>query len=313
VTVGTPDAAPTAFIDTPASTFKWRVGTVISFTGHGTDPEDGTIPASRMTWDVVLQHCPSNCHSHTITSLPGVASGSFTAPDHEYPSYLELKLTVTDTAGHASSTTRRLDPETVDLTFATAPAGLQLGVNAATQAAPFTRTVIIGSSNSLSAASPQDLNGARYQFANWSDGGAASHSIQAPATATTYTATYTGVSANVGIVKTGVSNTSTKQVTFTLSVSNAGPAPATGVVVRDTIPSKLAYVSSSASQGSCTVASGTVTCNLGTLASGASATVTIVGGTNKFNGSVTNTATVTTTSTDVVTGNDSSTVTVRLR
>jgi len=201
----------------------------------------------------------------------------------------------------------------VDLTFATAPAGLQLGVNAATQAAPFTRTVIIGSSNSLSAASPQDLNGTRYQFANWSDGGAASHSIQAPATATTYTATYTGVSANVGIVKTGVSNTSTKQVTFTVSVSNAGPAPATGVVVRDTIPSKLAYVSSSASQGSCTVASGTVTCNLGTLASGASATVTIVGGTSKFNGTVTNTATVTTTSPDVVTGNNSSTVTVRLR
>ena len=97
-----------------------------------------------------------------------------------------------------------LNPETVNLTFATSPAGLQLGLNTAAQTAPFTKTVIIGSSNSLSAGSPQTLANVQYQFASWSDGGAASHSIVAPATATTYTATYTPVSADVRITKTGV-------------------------------------------------------------------------------------------------------------
>ena len=242
-----------------------------------------------------------------------MASGSFTAPDHEYPSYIQLTLTVTDSAGASSSTSVDLYPQTVDLTFATNPAGLQLGLNTAAATAPFTKTVIIGSSNSLSAASPQDLGNVRYQFGSWSDGGAATHSIVAPATATTYTATYTPISADVRITKTGVSNAGTKRATFTLAVTNAGPAGAAAVVVRDTLPSKLSYVSSSSTVGSCSVAGGTVTCNLGTLAGGAAATVTIVTTAKQYNGTVTNTSTVTSTTADLVTGNNTSTVTLRLR
>jgi uncharacterized repeat protein (TIGR01451 family) len=313
ITVGTPNTAPVAVIDTPASTFTWRVGTVINFSGHGTDAEDGSIPASSMRWDVVMQHCPSDCHTHTITSFTGVSSGSFTAPDHEYPSHIDLTLTVTDSAGVSTASTVSLYPQTVDLTFATSPAGLQLGLNTTAQAAPFTKTVIIGSSNSVSAGSPQDLNNVRYQFSTWSDGGAASHSIVAPATATTYTATYSPISADVRIVKTGSSNAGARQATFSLAVTNAGPASAAAVVVRDTLPSKLSYVSATSSVGSCSVAGGTVTCTLGTLASGAAATVTIVTTAKQYNGTVTNTATVSSTTVDLVTGNNTSTISLRLR
>jgi hypothetical protein len=56
-----------------------------------------------------------------------------------------------------------------------------------------------------------------------------------------------------------------------------------------------------------------VTCNLGTLASGGGATVTIVTSAKQFNGSVTNTATVTSSTADLVTGNNTSTITLRLR
>jgi hypothetical protein len=60
-----------------------------------------------------------------------------------------------------------------------------------TQTAPFTRTVIVGSNNSISAPSPQTLTyGLRFRFTSWSDGGAQSHNIVAPATATTYRANY---------------------------------------------------------------------------------------------------------------------------
>ena len=82
-----------------------------------------------------------------------------------------------------------LDPLTVDLSFNTSPAGLQLGVNSSSQPAPFTRTVIIGSVNSMSAPSPQTLSGTTYAFSGWSDGGAQTHTVTAPATATAYTAT----------------------------------------------------------------------------------------------------------------------------
>jgi glucose/arabinose dehydrogenase len=192
VTITAGNGAPTAFIDAPASTLTWQVGDTIAFSGHATDPQQGALPASALSWQVVMQHCstPSTCHSHFLQSFSGVFSGSFTAPDHEYPSYLQLMLTATDSGGLTSTTTVALQPRTVDLTFGTSPSGLQLTVGSTSQAAPFTRTVIVGSTNSVSAPTPQPLNGTTYAFANWSDGGAQTHVITAPATTTGYTATY---------------------------------------------------------------------------------------------------------------------------
>jgi hypothetical protein len=119
-----------------------------------------------------------------------VTSGSFTAPDHEYPSYLELKLTATDSGGLTDTKSLRLDPQTVVLTFQTTPAGLQVAVNGTETKATFTRTVIVGSTNTISAITPQTKGRKNYTFNSWSDGGAQTHSIIAPATATTYTARY---------------------------------------------------------------------------------------------------------------------------
>ena len=198
-TAAATNAPPTPVIDTPASTLLWDVGESVSFTGHATDPEQGTLPASALSWTLLLQHCPSNCHSHTIQSWPGVASGSFSAPDHEYPSYLELKLTATDAGSLSATATLRLDPATVILTFASVPSGLQLGVNASSSTTTFTRTVIVGSVNSVSAPTPQLLGGTTFSFSSWSDGGAQSHNIVAPSSPATFTATYTSVGPPVNV------------------------------------------------------------------------------------------------------------------
>jgi glucose/arabinose dehydrogenase len=185
--VGSP---PTAVIDTPTAGTTWKVNDVISFSGHATDPEDGQLGSSALSWSLVLQHCPSNCHTHSLQSFPATASGSFAAPDHDYPSYLELSLTATDSTGLQHTVTRRLDPQTVPLTFQTSPTGLTLSVGGVPATAPFTRTVIVGSSNSITAPSPQTLGATSYQFGSWSDGGAQTHNIVAGATPTTYTASY---------------------------------------------------------------------------------------------------------------------------
>jgi hypothetical protein len=50
--------------------------------------------------------------------------------------------------------------------------------------------VIVGSRNSISAPSPQQKGGKAYTFSSWSDGGAQTHDIIAPAAATTYTARF---------------------------------------------------------------------------------------------------------------------------
>jgi glucose/arabinose dehydrogenase/PKD repeat protein len=190
VTITVGNTAPTATIDTPAAGTTWKVGDVIPFSGSATDAQDGPLPASALSWRLTMQHCPSNCHSHDIQTFSGTASGSFNAPDHEYPSYLELTLTATDSGGLTDTTTLRLDPRTVVLTFQTNPGGLQLTVNGASARTSFTRTVIIGSKNTVIATTPQQKGKRRYEFVSWSDGGAQTHDIFAPAVATTYTARY---------------------------------------------------------------------------------------------------------------------------
>jgi glucose/arabinose dehydrogenase len=181
---------PTAAITSPAAGTKWQVGDTISFTGTGTDPEDGALPGSALDWKLIMHHCPSNCHEHQITGQSGT-EGEFTAPDHEYPSWLELRLTVTDVDGLTDTTSLRLDPKTVDITLNSAPAGIKLTALDEAATAPFTRTVIVGSSVSVSApTTTQWLKDQVYRFASWSDGGAATHNFTAPATPTTYTATF---------------------------------------------------------------------------------------------------------------------------
>ncbi|GAA1876788.1 PQQ-dependent sugar dehydrogenase [Asanoa iriomotensis] len=186
ILVGT--GAPTAIIDTPATNPSFKVGDQISFSGHATDPQQGNLPASALHWQLLLQHCyaADNCHTHNVQEWDGVASGSFNAPDHEYPSYLDLKLTATDNGGLTHTVTRRLDPRSVDLTFTSNPPGLELSVNGVMVTTPATRTVLAGSTNSISAPTPQS----GYAFDSWSDNGAATHVITAPSAPATYTATY---------------------------------------------------------------------------------------------------------------------------
>jgi glucose/arabinose dehydrogenase/PKD repeat protein len=188
-TISAGDTPPVPVIDTPLSTLTWKVGQSIAFSGHATDDEDGSEPPENLTWSLIIHHCPSNCHTHDIQTMPGTASGSFAAPDHEYPSYLELKLTARDADGLSASTSVDLQPKTVALTMRSNPPGLQLSINTFSGTAPFTRTVIVGSANSIST-TDQVVNDIPYTFSSWSDQRAAAHNVTAPATATTYTATF---------------------------------------------------------------------------------------------------------------------------
>lgn len=190
ITINSGNTPPTPNIITPAVGTTWKVGDVINFSGSASDQQDGTLPASAFTWTLIMHHCPSNCHTHPIQSFNGVTIGSFTTPDHEYPSYLELQLSVTDSGGLTSTTSLQLNPQTVTLTLQSNPTGLQIAFNGAANTTPFNATVIIGSSNTVSAVSPQIAGQTSYTFQSWSDGGAQTHTITAPATASNYTATF---------------------------------------------------------------------------------------------------------------------------
>lgn len=67
-----------------------------------------------------------------------------------------------------------------------------------------------------------------------------------------------------------------RELTYIITVANAGPAAATDVVVTDELPAHVSFVSAETSQGSASQADGTVVAQLNSLAQQATATITII-------------------------------------
>jgi uncharacterized repeat protein (TIGR01451 family) len=65
-------------------------------------------------------------------------------------------------------------------------------------------------------------------------------------------------------------------IRYTLTATNLGPQPATAVTVVDTLSNGLSDINVVTSQGACQLMRPTLTCDLGTLAAGATATITMV-------------------------------------
>ena len=118
-------------------------------------------------------------------------------------------------------------------------------------------------------------------------------------------------------VSLGANNTSVKQgdkLTYTLTVQNFGPGTAANVEVNDTLSSGATFVSASANKGGFTTPvvgqSGTVTWNLGNMLNGdqesAQITVTVI---MRGKGTITNTASVSSTTSDPNTANNSASLT----
>jgi uncharacterized repeat protein (TIGR01451 family) len=121
--------------------------------------------------------------------------------------------------------------------------------------------------------------------------------------------------ADLSITKTGPATVPAgSNVTYTITVSNAGPAAAQNAAMSDTLPAGETFVSFTQATGPAFLLSGgsTSTATIATLNSGATATFVLVGqaGAGLANGStLSNTATVTSSTTDPNPGNNTSTVT----
>ncbi|MDO8189430.1 hypothetical protein Q5424_25940 [Conexibacter sp. JD483] len=88
--------------------------------------------------------------------------------------------------------------------------------------------------------------------------------------------TTVGPAADLAIVKQGPATVAADgTIAWTLIATNNGPSTATGVVVTDVLPGGVVFGGATASQGGCSLAGTTLSCALGTLASGASAQITV--------------------------------------
>ena len=112
---------------------------------------------------------------------------------------------------------------------------------------------------------------------------------------------------DLAVTKTGPAGPieSGANISYTITVTNTGPSPAQNVTLTDILPPGQPFVSLTQTGGptfACTTppagGTGTITCTAATLASGASATFTLVVRSHQI-GTATNTVTVTSTTADV--------------
>jgi glucose/arabinose dehydrogenase len=194
----TTNKAPTAAITAPVAGTLYKGGQTITYSGKGTDPEDGTLAASQMTWQVDFHH---DTHIHPfILATTGSTGGSFVVPvDNEVSPnvWYRILLTVKDKGGLTNQTFVDVKPTLVNFTLASNPTGLQLTLDGQPFTAPKTVTGVVGINRQIGVVTPQTLSGVTYAFSSWSDGKSATHTISTPSTATTYTATFTKSTAKI--------------------------------------------------------------------------------------------------------------------
>jgi PKD repeat protein len=187
VAISAGNTPPTISITSPSASKLFSVGEHITLTAAASDAEDGTLSGASITWNVLRHHAD---HTHpwfsgtgTSVVIDGAAPEDLAAAQN---SYLEIQVTATDSDGLSTTVSQDLNPKKVNLTFASSPTGMRLELDTTTIIqAP--QTVISWQGWGLRVNAPAQSG---QVWSSWSDGGAADHVINTPASATTYTATF---------------------------------------------------------------------------------------------------------------------------
>ena len=166
----TSNTAPSLTILTPTAGSRYSGGTTLSFSGTGTDAQDGTLPASAFTWRIDFHH---DTHTHpAMLDRVGILSGTFAIPSSGETSanvWYRLHLTVRDSGGLSTTGFRDIAPNTAVITLATSPAGLRVTLDGQPVLTPLSVTSVVGIVRALGVVSPQTSGRTAYSFVSWSE------------------------------------------------------------------------------------------------------------------------------------------------
>ncbi len=159
---------PVPTIASPVSGTTWNAGDTIAFSGSATDPQDGALPASDLTWRVDFGHHEPgtpNAHFHPfVPSTSGVSHGLFVIPtsgETDPDVYYRITLTATDSAGLTTTIYRDIHPNLSTITLASVPSGLLTTVEGRPVTTPYTVQSVVGMTRTIGAPSPQTLGWCR--------------------------------------------------------------------------------------------------------------------------------------------------------
>ena len=191
---------PQAGISQPGDESRYDAGQTITYSGTGTDAEDGSLPCSRFSWSVLFHHAD---HAHPyLGPLEGVCTGTFVIADTGEASadtWYEILLDVDDSGAPlgtdailTGSHSVEIRPNTVTMLFETVPLpDLQLTLDTQPFTPPRTEPGVVNFVRRIGAVDAQLRgDGHTYRWLSWSDGGAREHDIRTPAADTLYRATF---------------------------------------------------------------------------------------------------------------------------
>ncbi|WP_435017219.1 PQQ-dependent sugar dehydrogenase [Tundrisphaera sp. TA3] len=176
---------------------KFIAGQPVVFTATGTDPEDGPLGNASLTYRVeyitsiasgnppLRPFLPEAGVEDLMTFSPAT-TGPYTLADVAY----RITVTATDSEGRTSTASRDLFPNVATITVTTDPSGLTTTLDGEPSAAPITFEGVVGFERPIGVDEVQTLDGRRFEFVSWNDGGAATHTIITPMVATTYVASF---------------------------------------------------------------------------------------------------------------------------
>jgi hypothetical protein len=163
--------APVPVITSPIPNSRYVAGQTITFAGSATDVEDGPLPASALSWQVLLVH---GVHEHPFLGpINGQAGGSFVVPSsgHEpADTHFAVVLTARDSDGIEQSATLTIFPAVVNVAFHTLPEGIPLSIDGETRGIPFLTPSLVGFQHHVVAPLTATVNGQNYVFVQWSNG-----------------------------------------------------------------------------------------------------------------------------------------------
>ena len=181
---------PTPTINLPISGSSYTFDQTINFSGVGTDPEDGNLPASAFTWRVDFHH-GSHMHPH-LADTTNITSESFQTNFNEVETdvFYRVHLTVKDTAEATATTFVDIFPQVATVKLTSKPGGFTVTLDGANVNSGHTFSSVVGQPREVGAPSPQRKGRRDYNFRNWSNGLGQTHFYVVPAGSSTLKATY---------------------------------------------------------------------------------------------------------------------------
>jgi len=169
-----------------ATTYTANFSTQYQLTTQASPPADGTVTPASGGYYAGGATIPV-----TATANAGFQFSNWTSTGGTFDSSTSASTNFHMPSAPAT-VTGNFSPAAVQITITTSPANLLVSVDGGTfTAAPLAETWNIASSHTIATTSPQTgAPGVQYVWSSWSDGGAISHSITVPGTATTYTAAF---------------------------------------------------------------------------------------------------------------------------